>query len=60
MHFYVLINENHYHSGVRYVMPAQRHNGDGRKILMRLDEVYRAAPAEYLEHWSREIQEGVP
>ncbi|TCV94470.1 hypothetical protein EDC52_107213, partial [Biostraticola tofi] len=53
-------NEEHYHSGIRYVTPAQRHRGDDREILMRRDEVYRAAQAAHPERWSGETRNWQP
>lgn len=53
-------NEKHYHSGIRYVTPAQRPRGDDREILMRRDEVYRAAQAAHPERWSGETRNWQP
>lgn len=53
-------NEKHYHSGIRYVTPAQRHRGDDREILMRRGELYRAAQAAHPERWSGETRNWQP
>ncbi len=45
-------NEEHYHSGIRYVTPAQRHRGDDEEILRTRDEVYRAAQSAHPGRWS--------
>lgn len=36
-------NEEHRHSGVRYVTPGQRHRGEDNALLKQRDELYRMA-----------------
>ena len=50
VHWY---NEEHRHSGIQFVIPAQRHTGMERSILMKRDAVYLAAKQRNPERWSR-------
>lgn len=50
VHWY---NEEHRHSGIQFVTPAQRHTGMERSILMKRDAVYQAAKQRNPERWSR-------
>ena len=50
VHWY---NEEHRHSGIQFVTPAQRHTGMERSILMKRDAVYLAAKQRNPERWSR-------
>lgn len=45
-------NNEHRHSGIRYVTPAQRHAGLDTEILRRRHEVYERARARHPERWS--------
>jgi putative transposase len=45
-------NEEHRHSGIGYVTPMQRHQGEDRELLARRDEVYRAAKSANPNRWS--------
>jgi len=45
-------NNEHRHSGIRYVTPGQRHRGEDVAILQKRDEVYRAARNRHPERWS--------
>ncbi len=45
-------NEEHRHSGLKFVTPAQRHCGEDRIILARRRALYEAAKAEHPERWS--------
>jgi len=49
VHWY---NYAHYHSGIRFVTPAQRHDGDDRQVLAQRKEVYSQAKARHPERWS--------
>lgn len=45
-------NHEHYHSGINFVTPAQRHDGDDRRVLAQRKEVYAHARARHPERWS--------
>lgn len=49
MDFY---NNEHHHSAIRFVAPAQRHEGKDRAILKKRDEVYAKAKALNPRRWS--------
>ncbi len=50
--FIAWYNDEHRHSRIRFVTPAQRHRGDDREILAKRDAVYQAAKAEQPARWS--------
>jgi transposase InsO family protein len=45
-------NEEHRHSAIKFVTPAQRHDGLDGDLLRKRTEVYEAAKAERPERWS--------
>ena len=45
-------DNEHLHSGIQYVTPAQRHRGEDRAILAARDVVYRQARAKNPLRWS--------
>lgn len=45
-------NQQHKHSGLKFVTPAQRHAGDADAILRRRELVYEAAKQRRPERWS--------
>jgi transposase InsO family protein len=45
-------NHTHYHSGINFVTPASRHDGDDRQVLAQRKEVYAQAKARHPERWS--------
>ena len=45
-------NEEHQHSGIRYVTPSQRHQGKDKEILEKRKAVYAAAKAQNPDRWS--------
>jgi transposase InsO family protein len=45
-------NQEHRHSGIRYVTPAERHAGEDQAILAARDQVYRAAQERHPERWT--------
>ena len=49
VHWY---NEEHRHSGIRFVTPAQRHRGEDRAILAKRQRVYEQAKMQHPERWS--------
>lgn len=50
-------NNEHRHSGINYVTPEQRHNGEDREILEKRKEVYAKAKEKHPERWSGEIRD---
>lgn len=46
-------NNEHLHSGIRFVTPADRHNGKDVEILAKRHQVYLGAKARNPERWSR-------
>lgn len=49
MHWY---NEEHLHSGIKFVTPTQRHQGDDLAILANRKRVYQKAKTLYPERWN--------
>jgi hypothetical protein len=45
-------NEEHRHSAIRFVTPAQRHAGLDRALLDKRADVYEAAKQKHPERWS--------
>lgn len=45
-------NNEHFHSGIRFVTPADRHSGKDIEILAKRHQVYVDAKAKYPERWS--------
>lgn len=45
-------NEEHRHSGIRYVTPGQRHRGEDRELLSQRKSVYEAAKMQNPHRWS--------
>ncbi|MEA3465539.1 MAG: IS3 family transposase, partial [Thermodesulfobacteriota bacterium] len=45
-------NNEHQHSSIKFVTPAQRHRGEDHEILQRRKEVYAAAKNNRPERWS--------
>lgn len=58
--FIAWYNNEHHHSRIRFVTPAQRHRGEDKVILAKRDAVYQAAKAERPERWSRETRNWSP
>jgi putative transposase len=57
VHWY---NNDHKHSGIRYVSPAQRHAGDDRNILAARHAVYVQAKAAHPRRWVRHTRNWNP
>jgi len=53
-------NEDHQHSGIRFVTPVERHDGREIAILNRRHEVYREARARTPERWSGTTRNWTP
>ena len=45
-------NNEHLHSGISFVTPAQRHTEADRKILEKRNAVYKQARAKHPERWA--------
>jgi len=45
-------NEEHCHSGIKFVTPAARHRGEDQAILDKRQQVYEGAKAQYPERWN--------
>ena len=45
-------NDEHLHSAIRYVTPAQRHKGEDAKILAHRHQVYQEAKQRHRNRWS--------
>ena len=50
-------NEEHRHSGIRYVTPAQRHRGEAPELSRRRVALYKAARERQPGRWSGEIRD---
>jgi len=50
-------NEEHKHSGIKYVTPAQRHNNTDVAILARRAGTYQEAKKKHPERWSRHTRD---
>ena len=51
-HFVDWYNNNHLHSGIRFVTPSDRHSGRDRQILAKRHQVYLKAKNKHPERWS--------
>ncbi|CAG20756.1 putative transposase [Photobacterium profundum SS9] len=49
-------NNEHRHSGIKFVTPAQRHTGRDIEILAQRTRLYHAAKARHPERWSGNIK----
>ncbi|WEJ06924.1 IS3 family transposase [Pseudomonas sp. FJ2-5-13] len=58
--FMTWYNTVHRHSRIRFVTPAQRHEGKDREILARRDAIYRQAREKRPERWSGETRNWNP
>lgn len=59
-HFVGWYNEEHRHSAIRFVTPAQRHAGEDVPILARRHAVYAAARTRHPERWSGDTRNWSP
>ena len=53
-------NQEHRHSGIRFVTPAQRHQGQDSIILVQRQAVYEQARARHPQRWSGPIRNWQP
>lgn len=58
--FVVWYNEEHRHSGIRYVTPSQRHGKNDVKILSNRQVIYQLARASHPERWSGKTRNWTP
>jgi len=49
-------NTEHRHSGIKFVTPQQRHEGEDKKILKKRDAVYEKARLRNPNRWSRKTR----
>ena len=49
-------NQEHLHSAIRFVSPADRHDGSDHEVLGQRRQVYEAARTRNPERWTREIR----
>jgi putative transposase len=49
-------NGEHLHSGIRFVTPQQRHQGEDVEILANRTRLYRAARRKHPERWARGVR----
>ena len=57
VHWY---NDEHRHSGIKYVTPAQRHAGQDRALLTARHELYQRARQSNPQRWSRQTRNWTP
>lgn len=55
-HFVNWYNNEHRHSGIKFVTPQERHDGRDREILQKRTQVYEAARQLHPERWSKPIR----
>lgn len=53
-------NEEHRHSGLKFVTPSQRHRGEDREILSQRDRIYQEAQKRNPERWSGKTRDWTP
>ncbi|EKN8423629.1 transposase [Escherichia coli] len=49
-------NFEHKHSGIKYVTPAERHQGNNMKILAARKAVYQLAREQHPERWGKHLR----
>jgi putative transposase len=58
--FVAWYNDDHQHSGIRFVTPSERHDGREAKILAHRHKVYLAARERNPERWSGHTRDWTP
>lgn len=58
--FVAWYNEEHGHSQIQFVTPAQRHRGEDVDILAKRQQVYQAAKAQNPRRWSGKTRDWTP
>ena len=56
MQFVSWYNEQHRHSGLKYITPNERHRGEATALLVQRTAVYQAARTRYPQRWSAGIR----
>ena len=59
-HFAHWYNDEHRHSGIKYVTPAQRHAGQDNPLLAARHELYQKARRSNPRRWSRQTRDWTP
>jgi hypothetical protein len=59
-HFVHWYNDEHRHSGIKYVTPAQRHAGQDRSVLTARHELYQRARRSNPHRWSGRTRDWTP
>jgi len=59
-HFVNWYNTEHRHSAIRFVTPAQRHQGQDIILLERRHQLYQRARTQHPERWSRQTRNWSP
>ena len=54
--FVAWYNEEHLHSGIKFVTPGQRHRGEDSEILAKRKQVYTQAKLKNPNRWSGDIR----
>ncbi len=54
--FVAWYNEEHLHSGIRFVTPGSRHRGEDIEILAARNKVYETAKKQQPNRWSRQTR----
>jgi len=50
-------NNEHRHSGLNFLTPNQRHNGNAETVLLQRKQLYEKAKAAHPERWSRQTRD---
>lgn len=50
-------NQNHRHSGIKFLTPHQRHSGQGESILHNRHQLYEVAKEKHPERWTRKTRD---
>ena len=58
--FVAWYNDQHRHSGIRFVTPAQRHEGKEASVLAEREAVYAKAKARHPERWRGRMRDWSP
>jgi transposase InsO family protein len=53
-------NEQHRHSGIQFVTPAERHRGEDHTLLAKRKDIYEAAKQLNPQRWSRDTRNWTP
>lgn len=54
--FVTWYNNEHKHSGLNFLSPVDRHNGDDKEIFKNRIAVYEAAKSKHPERWTKDIR----